>query len=174
VAEHSEHRDASRAGDFGEWSAREATPFPREVAILQRLDVNEMHSPVDSPIGIQIIKRTPNRERQNYAMAAIRLRFDPEQPPSAASSKVAVGNRARALIHDLSKAPERFSQMQEELCCTNTLSWSAGRRPPALEEALNQLRVGQISEYAIEADLSFFIAKRVSLENKAEAEKSPK
>jgi PPIC-type peptidyl-prolyl cis-trans isomerase-like protein len=161
VQEHSEHRDALRAGDFGQWSTRDATPFPREVEILQQLDIGRIHSPIDSLMGLQIIKRTPQRARTVYNMTALRLRFDPDQPSDAPSSKRVVAERAEALAQQVAAAPELFSALQAEHCCSGATSWPAGRRAPALEQALDGLAVGQISTHAIEADLWYLIPKRL-------------
>jgi parvulin-like peptidyl-prolyl isomerase len=164
VDEYSEHRDALRGGDFGQWSTHEVTPFPREVEILQHLGVGALHSPIDSLIGLQIIKRTPHRARTVYNMTAIRLRFDPDRSSDARSSKRAVFERAEELARQVAAAPELFSALQAKHCCSGAMSWRAGRRAPALERALDQLEVGQISTQAIEADLWYLIPKRLAPE----------
>lgn len=44
----SEHRDAGWAGDFGRWSTREPTAFPRELEVLRGLRVGEVAPPIDT------------------------------------------------------------------------------------------------------------------------------
>jgi hypothetical protein len=120
-----------------------------------------MHPPIDSLMGLQIIKRTPHRARTVYDMTALRLRFDPDQTSDAPSSKRVVSERAEALAQQVAAAPELFSALQAQHCCSGATSWSAGRRAPALEQALDQLDVGQIATHAIEADLWYLIPRRL-------------
>jgi hypothetical protein len=75
VREYSEHRDALRDGDFGDWSTLEPTPFPREVETLAALSPGEVAPPLDSAFGIEILMRTTPRERETFTMAAIERPF---------------------------------------------------------------------------------------------------
>src|SRR6185295_17932020 len=107
--EFSEHRDARWGGDFGRWSTREPTPFPREIELLQHLQVGELAAPIDTAFGYQIILRTPERVRKRYASRALRLRFDPTAPSSAPQSRDAVQREAEQLAIDISSGRRSFS-----------------------------------------------------------------
>jgi hypothetical protein len=161
VAEYSEHRDAERGGDFGEWSTDEPSPFPREVEILRGLRVGEVHRAIDSLFGFEIIQRTPHMNRVRYTMTSIGLRFDPARRPSDPHSKAAVLARMKAFASEVAREPGRFSELQNELCCTDVRSWVAGRDTPALENALDRLQIGEIAREPLESDRWYLIPKRL-------------
>jgi len=161
VEQYSDHRDAERGGDMGTWSTREPTFYPREVEILGGLPVGGVAAPVDSPVGFQVIQRTPNRSRERYAMDEIRLFFDPTRFAPDPSSQAAVSAKATEVALKLRTAPSRFDGFRKELCCSYSEQWEDGRGSPAVTDALSRLKPGQIAPEPIKTELSYVIAKRV-------------
>jgi hypothetical protein len=142
---HSEHRDALRGGDFGEWSTHQHTPFAQAVEKLTQLEVGEVSSPIDSPFGFQIIRRTAPRPRVIYAAEVIQLTYEPDQPPEASSSEAAVLRRLQGIAGELRREPGRFEVYQRELCCTGTETWQEGQGSVLQEQVLARLQVGGIA-----------------------------
>jgi hypothetical protein len=163
VAEYSEHRDAARAGDFGAWSTREPTGYVREVETLARLDVGEIAEPIDTMFGVQVIQRTPNRNRERYAVTQIILPFAAAEPNDHGSSRVTVLQKARELSAALREDPSRFEGFQRRWCCSEVSEVIEGRDLPALEAALAHLAPGQIGAEPIvdEDQQRYTILKRL-------------
>lgn len=159
VAQYSNHRDALRGGDFGEWRTDEVTPFPREIEVLTRLRVGDVHAPIDTPIGFQIIQRTPERSRKQYSAAVVRLRYSAER--GGFGDRALVEQQADKLADGIRARPTLFDDVRSELCCADPISWIEGRRSPMLELALDVLASGQISSAPVETDGAFFIIKRL-------------
>jgi parvulin-like peptidyl-prolyl isomerase len=162
VEEYSEHRDALRSGDMGAWSTREPTYYPREVEILAQLRVGEVAPPLDSPVGFQIIRRTPNRPRERYAMAPIRLYFKSLFSAPEPESRGLILAKATELSRQVRRAPSRFAELQREHCCTYVEDWLDGRGSPALTNELSELKVGEIAREPVRSEFSYVIAKRVA------------
>jgi hypothetical protein len=161
VDQYSDHEDAVRDGDFGEWSTLEPTPFPRAVELLRRLDVGAVAPPIETLFGIEIIMRTPNHARARYAAARIEQRFDSSKLPSDPQSESSVLDRMRAIAADLTVHPSHFEQYQRESCCAVSKSWTAGRESALLEQALNGLGRGQIATTPTRLPFGYVIVKRL-------------
>ncbi|HYQ15282.1 MAG TPA: peptidylprolyl isomerase [Polyangiaceae bacterium] len=160
---YSDHQDAARGGDFGSWSTHEPTGLYREVELLSRLAVGEIAPPIDTPYGLQIFQRTPNRPRKEYAMVKLQLRFDPTLPDSDPSSRSSAYGNARQLAALLREHPARFSALQTEYCCPRPIRVVEGRDLPALEAALATLTPGQVGSEPIADPVEFLIPKRLEL-----------
>jgi hypothetical protein len=162
VREYSDHRDALRAGDFGVWSTREPTPFPREIAALAPIEVGAVAAPIDSPFGVEILKRTPDRPRTRFAMTAIEQNFDPRLPESNPDSRAAVRGNLAALIPGLSEGAANagpdahFDQRR--------VSWTEGRGDAADEMALRKLEFGALATEPVERGSSFAVVRRLAPE----------
>jgi hypothetical protein len=163
VQQHSEHRDAARAGDFGTWSTLAPTPYPREIETLASLEVGEVAPPRDTLFGYQVIRRMPDRPRREFAMVRLQLRFDPAAPDAEPSSKASVSKQANALAEKIRRDPSHFDVWQKENCCLQIDRVVEGTNVPALEVALAQLEPGEIAPEPIEGNLEYLIAKRLEL-----------
>ncbi len=161
VKQYSDHREALLGGDFGEWSSHERTPFPREVEILQELEVGEVAAPLDSPFGIEIIKRTPSRPRQHFAMRSVQQRYEAVRPDVDPASRVSVANNMRQLALEVLSNPARFAELQKEYCCSEVEQWSSGRGPAAAEQLMAQLAIGEVGQEPIDLGAAQAIVKRV-------------
>jgi hypothetical protein len=113
VEQYSEHCDARVGGDLGTWSNREPTHLPMEVQVLQGLSVGEVAAPMDSKVGVQIIKRMPNRKRGQYAMDPIYLGFDPSAADQHASSRLSVQRDATSVARELARDPSTLVRGQQ-------------------------------------------------------------
>jgi hypothetical protein len=164
VAQYSDHEEAVRDGDFGEWSTLEPTPFPRAVEVLRHLDVGAVAPPLETPYGVEIIMRTPNHARARYAAASVEQRFDSSKPASDPQSEASVLERMRAIVADLAVHPGHFEQYQRSSCCTMSKSWTAGRDSALLEQALNALAPGQIAAVPTQLPHGYAIVKRLEPE----------
>ena len=158
VQRHSEHYDRVRAGDLGRWSLREPTHLARELDSLRALSVGEVAPPIDSPWGIQVLQRTADRERAEYAMHAIRVRFTPAHP----DSKAAAWTRAREVAELLRRDPAQFTALQDRICCRAPERWFEGQEDlPSLSRGLDRLAVGEIASEPIEQIQAFVVPRRL-------------
>jgi hypothetical protein len=162
--QYSDHADAARGGDFGTWSTHEPTGLYREVDMLSRLAIGQVAPPLDTPYGLQIFVRTPNRPRKEYAMVKLQLRFDPALPDTESGSRASVFAKAREVSALLRAAPNRFGALQAQHCCTRPMRVVAGRSLPALEAALERLKPGQIASEPIADPVEYMIPKRLELD----------
>jgi hypothetical protein len=158
---HSEHADAVRSGDIGTWSTREITRHPREVEILSRLAVGEVAPPVDGPFGYEILRRTPNRDRQWFAVELVSLGFEPPSPGEKSASMAAAIAKIRTFSKEVQRRPTRFSELQREHCCTHRFQWQDGRGPAALIKAAEQLQLGEIAREPVRDGAAYVLVKRV-------------
>ncbi len=159
VDEYSDHEDAVRNGDFGEWSTREPTPFPQEIEILQKLTPGEVGPPIDTPFGFAVVKRTPPQSRKSYAMSTIRLGFEPHNE-NGPSSRNSVRSHAQFIAQSLRLDPSKFDKIKAEYCCTGAEQWVEGRGSARAEQALGGLLPGQVGQHPVEMSGAYAIIKR--------------
>jgi len=160
VAQWSEHRDAARGGDFGSWSTLEPTPFGRETTLLSTLAVGEVAAPIDTRFGIQILMRTPDRPRAEYAMKAIRVQFDPDAPPGSEASEDAARKEIEKVAREIDASPERFFETVRQLG-GGVEQWQDGRGNAAVQAELDRLAIGEVSRRPARAEYGFVLAQRV-------------
>jgi hypothetical protein len=161
VERYSEHRTATAGGDFGSYSTREPNDFPRHVEVLSHLQSGEVAPPIETPVGFEIIQRTPERPRQLYAMNSLWLPFDPEAPDADPSSRASVLAVAKAHLVEIASDPQRFDAIQKTVCCTYVQQWVDGRGTPALTSMLERLRPGQMAPEPVESESYQVIAQRI-------------
>lgn len=164
VQRYSDHRDATRDGDFGEWSSREATPFPREVEVLRRLQPGEIAPPMDSLFGVEIIQRTADRDRPALASATLRWRFDPTAAPGAANAEAAIVEQAQAVARELSSNPLAFGDYQRSICCGGRSDWVQGKGEAPIELGLARLAPGQVASHPVRIGNEYVLIQRLEPE----------
>jgi hypothetical protein len=152
VQRYSDHRDALRGGDFGEWSTREVTPWFRELSALRSVAVEHVAPPLDSPFGVEILLRTPRRPRQTFAQASLELDFDPAAQSGAASSAEAARAELERLLARLPADPSLFARERARLCCEAIDTWLEGRGNPIAEAALAGLAPGEIGSVPVQVE----------------------
>lgn len=161
VEEHTDHAEASRYGDFGAWSTRQCSPFPREIELLQQLEVGEVAPPMDSAFGVQLIRRTATRPRHAVAMSAIQQPYDVTRPDEAPNSRRAVLDNMQRLSAELLDDPTGFEAHQKSYCCTSVAQWSEGQGSAPAEQALASLLPGEIAPAPVDIGAAYAIIKRV-------------
>lgn len=164
VQQYSEHEDASLGGDFGEWSTREATASQLEVEALATVDVGQIADVIDSPVGYQVIRRTPLRPRKRYAMQLVKLWFEPGAEASAASSKANTERVGREVLARLLAEPTAFARLQQEYCCGGSVEWREGRGPAAAVPLLEPIAFQQIAPELWAAPSAFSVVQRLDPE----------
>jgi hypothetical protein len=152
VQRYSDHRDALRGGDFGEWSTHEVTPWFRELASLRAVAIGQVAPPLDSPFGVEILLRTPIRPRRTFTKAALELDFDPAAQSGAASSAEAARAELERLRARLRPDPSLFARERARSCCEAIETWVEGRGNPVEEAALAGLAPGEIAPVPIQVE----------------------
>jgi hypothetical protein len=161
VHEHSEHKDALRHGDIGQWSTREPSSLARQVEALAGLNVGEVARPMESLFGIELLIRTPLHERELYAIETIVVHFDPSVTDDAPDSQKAAAAETRRLATQLATEPRRFGEFQKQFHSENRLQWEQGRGDPTLELATQRTPIGQISREPLLLDAAYHLIRRV-------------
>jgi hypothetical protein len=164
---YSDHGDAQREGDFGSWSSREPTAFSREIQTLERLEVGAVAPPIDTLFGFQIIQRTANRPRRQFATEWLALGFDPTRPDSDPKSRAGVLAQARSFAREIAQDTARFDALRREHCCVAPVRVIEGRDDPELEAMLTRLDVGEVGREPIDIGFRFAIPRRVPLDRVA-------
>jgi PPIC-type PPIASE domain len=162
VDKYSEHRDALLAGDFGNWSSREPNPFPARMRRLEHLAVGQVGAPIETHLGFEVILRTEARPREQYAMRAARLPFDPEAPETSESSRARVLAQAEAFARTYAAEPQRFGAPGE--LPVAPMQWESGRGVPGVDLQLAQLGLGEVAASPVQAEFSFQISQRTAPE----------
>jgi hypothetical protein len=162
VARYSEHRSKTEGGDFGSWSTREPSGYPRELETLSKLAVGEIAAPIDSPIGFEILRRTPERPRETYATNGTWMAFDPTLPDDDPTSRASVLARATALADKAAGDPALFAAAQADTCCTYTVQWEEGKGTPALAAAIRPLELNQVARAPVQSEHYFVVAQRTA------------
>jgi hypothetical protein len=161
VQQYSDHCDALQGGDLGTWSNHEPSHIPLELQALQGLAVGEVAAPMDSKLGIQILQRTANRQRQQYAMDPVYLGFDPDAADQQAASRFSVRREAESLAKELANDPSRFERVKNERWNGPVEHWSEGKGFPLISRALDQIPFGQITPIPVNWGRSYVIARRI-------------
>jgi hypothetical protein len=161
VKQYSEHCDAVQAGDLGSWSTHEPSYIPIEVQVLQGLAMGEVAAPLDSRLGFQIIKRTPNRKRKQYAVDAVYFGFDPAAPDAEKTSRLSVAREAAALAKELATDPSRFTSVKNTRWIGPVELYPEGQGFPLLNQALEQISFEEVTPRPVEWGLSHVIGKRI-------------
>lgn len=157
MAEHSEHPDKMRGGDFGTWSTLQPIMFAREVEVLSQLETGQIASPIDSPQGVEIIQRTPAVQRPVYAAQVVQIPFEADDP----SSKQQARAKATELASLLQQQPEQMSAVQQSYCCRSPLRWLDGRNDPQFTEAVKHLELNQVARAPVEQPDQYVILRRI-------------
>lgn len=159
--EYSDHREALRDGDFGAWSTREATPYPREMELLARMKIGEIQAPIDSPFGVAILQRQPNRARRAFAMSTVQQGFNPRAEDSDPNSRNWVMKNMRALAREIGGEPGKFADLQKQYCCAHEERWMEGRGEAEAEAMLLKLKPGAIASEPVDLAAALGIVRRL-------------
>jgi hypothetical protein len=159
VEAYSELPDRVVGGDFGTWSNRELTPFPREVEVLDQLAVGEIAPPLDSLFGIEIIMRVPNPERATYALDGLQLHFDSAVPESDPMSRTSVQAEAHRLNEVLRREPAQLGALSQQYARYRQ-QWIDGRGLPTVTVAVREVAIGEVLRGPAAVGRTFVVGRR--------------
>lgn len=160
VDKYSEHRDAEQGGDIGVWSTREPSPLAREARVLSFAEIGEVVGPFDSPVGYEVLLRTDVRQRETFAMEALRLAFDPVAPADSPNAEPSVRLKASDLYERMRAGHANFDDLRSEYCCEQREQWTEGRGPPGMTAALLAVAIGEIAQ-PVKSEWNYVIARRL-------------
>jgi peptidyl-prolyl cis-trans isomerase NIMA-interacting 1 len=161
VDRHSEHVDAEVEGDLGQWSTHEGLAPAREIEVLSELQVGEVAAPIETFLGFQILMRTADRDRPEFAHEAIELMYTRGAPEGHPESEAIVRERAAELGARLSREPQAFDALRQELCCRETHVWREGRMEKSVQTALSALSIGEIGTTPVRTVSSYALMRRL-------------
>jgi hypothetical protein len=142
----------------GNWSTREPGFSALEVVALSRIAVGELTGPIDTPAGLQLLRRLPLREQPSYAMHALRL---PHPASLPAADRWAAEQELVKVRAELERNPASFDALRLRHCCTAAELFSAARSLEGVERALSSMKVGELSTQPVYTDLEVFFLKRL-------------
>ncbi|MBK9000776.1 MAG: peptidylprolyl isomerase [Myxococcales bacterium] len=150
---HVEHR-----GAFGLWSTRDPGYFPREVDRLSRLRPGEVSEPIDSPWGIEVLRRREISDQMPVlAVVVVEIPFAPVTPlPEEHAAR-----RAEEICTHSQLNASAFDVAVEEHCCPTTQRWPLDELPDELLGA-KLLKIGAVAPSPIKLRHSFAVVRRVS------------
>jgi hypothetical protein len=161
VERYSEHVDAEVQGDIGQWSTHEGLAPAREIEVLSQLQVGEVSPPIETFLGFQILMRTAERERPEFAHDAIELLFTRGAPEGHPESESVVRQQALEIGARLKREPQAFDALREEICCKETHVWREGRREKSVQAALSALSIGEIGTTPVRTVSSYALLRRL-------------
>jgi hypothetical protein len=161
VQEVSEDNTRMRGGDIGVWSTIAPEHNGHLLEALIQLDVGQVSDPIDTPLGFQVLRRTPITHREPMAITAIRLRYDPTAAANIAESRSMVFQRAQAINREVAIDADSFRSYQLKYCCDEVEEWDQGRGAPEVELAVSDLAPGEIANEPVDIGWFFLIVKRL-------------
>jgi hypothetical protein len=167
VRTHSEGADREAGGDMGAWSTRDPGTIPREVEALADLPLGGVSSPIETYLGVQVLKRVEAKPRERYAMEAIYLGYNPLLSGNDARSKATVLARARKIARQLQGDPQSLADLHEEFGAPVRQQWRRGVHP-RITAAMKHLRIGNVFVVADEDQDAFIVARRLDPESLVE------
>jgi hypothetical protein len=161
IAQHSDHGDAISDGETGVWNSREANSLNPEIQALAGLREGEISEPMDTPLGLQLIRRVaPKLPLRPVAMSMIQLAFDGRAKRGQPQSRDEVKQRIQSIANALDEDPSQFETFQMRFCCAGVQHWNQGRGIFPLAPALEVLRLGAITKTPLEYNGTYVILRR--------------
>jgi hypothetical protein len=167
IREYSEDTARLRDGDIGVWNTESPEHNGVELEALSSIAIGQLTRPLDTSIGIQVIKRLPAIPRPKLAAEVLQLRYDPTLPPENASGKDTVLQTALGLVGRFEHSPEQFDELRGTHCCLQPWEWEQGRGEPSLEVVLSRLAVGAPPSKVVDAGWYYLIPRRIEPRNNA-------
>lgn len=160
IEAYSELPDRVVGGDFGTWTTREPTPFPREVEALGSLAVGEVAPPLDSLFGVEVIQRVPNPAREAYALDGFQLRFDPAAAEGGPTSRASVLAEAVRLNEALRRDPSQLETLSQRYVPYRE-HWIDGRGLPAVTVAVREVAIGEVLRAPATVASTIVVGRRI-------------
>lgn len=162
VAQYSDNVDRTIQGNMGVYSTQDPGYLSLEVDALSRVKVGEIYGPIDSRVGLVILKRVPlsTTPPKEYAMTAVEVALDTSLP----DEETAV-NQARTIVTQLQQIlagdPTRFEELQRAGRSERVRRWTYPKGDLALTHALDKLLPGQIAPEPVRDGMALLILKRL-------------
>jgi hypothetical protein len=152
---YSDAESGVKGGDIGVWSNYESAGFAPELGVLSKLANGKTSAVIDSPRGLQILRRLAAEPRK-AVLAASRIVVGWNGEPLQT-----VRAREAEVLAQVEAEPSRYFALQRRYCCEeHQRHFDAGRLPPSLEEQLSKLEVGRILNRAVWFEGSWQIFRR--------------
>lgn len=161
VFQYSDHEDASRSGDMGNWSNyRPKSDMNRPIEKLISMKAGEISEPIETGFGFQLFRKETVIERKKYAMKAIQVWYNNHSKESSSKRSEAFDTVTRYLS-SIRKDKNSFDDILKNVCCPNVQQWTEGRARIGLAKFLNRLSFNDISDEPLELGNTFYIVKRL-------------
>jgi parvulin-like peptidyl-prolyl isomerase len=163
---HSNGPTGPRGGDLGAWP--EGRMVPAFDTAIKKLKIGEISAePVETPFGYHVMKR--NTLPPMFAGAHILIAYKGARRarPNVTRTKEEALKLAKELAAKAKKAPDTFTELAKQH--SNGPSgprggmlgkWPKGRMVPAFDEAIQKLKIDQISD-PVETPFGFHVMKRL-------------
>lgn len=145
--------------DLGVFSTWEPGFLAMEVHRLSELQAGQASEPVDSREGFEVLMRTNEQTKREFAMDRVAIKFDPTVPPDDEHSKLNALVLATKVAGDVTARPELFDTYRQKYCCSDIERWNSGHR--TIEPVLQQLAFGEIAKSVTEYDWFYVLPRRL-------------
>ena len=159
---------------MGVWSTREPrADNARVLEFLSMLPEGGVTEPVDSPAGIQIVKRVTPGTSAEFAVRLVKIPVAVPIFPGDVSEKGRSGEagadpqlaRAKNIVRILRRNPEEFPRILEGHCCRAPERWVDGHGDPILTSSTEALRVGEVTPAPVRVEDFWVVAQRIDPES---------
>lgn len=179
MAKHSDGPGAKRGGKLGVWRKGRMRLFDDHFA---KLKVGQISAPVKTPFGFHIFLRTAIPAERAGSHILIAYKGASRARPWIERSKDEAKKLATELAEKLKKDPKQFAQLALKHSDGPTARfggdlgiWRKGMMAKAFGDALDKLKVGQITAAPVETPFGFHVIRKDDLKAKeAGAEKKAK
>ncbi len=159
---------ASVGGELGIWMAGRGQ-HPAIDKAVQDLEIDGISQPIDTQYGYHLIQRIVPVEPPQFAGSHILIAYKDARraQPDVTRTKDEALKLAKEVLGKLKKNPEKFAEMAKEYSNDPSAKarggslgvWTKGRMIPEFDEAVEKLKVDEISD-VVETAFGYHIIKR--------------
>jgi hypothetical protein len=161
VMKYSDNPDRERKGALGVWQTRGPKNTPLVLEQLARLEIGQVSEPIDTSLGIQIVKKLPLVAPTDFAIRAIRIPYQRDTSDSDTLSEGAAYGEAARAAAALRKNPNAFHDLAETYGGDVVERWTDGHGDPAVTGMLERLSLGEVAPTPMKVAPCYLVLQRI-------------
>lgn len=167
AADNSDGPSAKRGGSLGTWT--KGRMVPEFDAAIEKLAIGGVSEPVETGFGYHVIKRLKPAEKRAGAHILVAYSGAMRAKPTITRTKDEARARATELVTKARANPDGFAELAQANSDGPSASrggslgtWSKGKMVPEFDNAIDTMKVGDISD-PVETAFGFHVIKRLPL-----------